>query len=121
MSLYKLVQFLKNYINLEKVKVLIEICSRIAWSWLNKHGYEYNNVRKIIFIDIHEQPIVIENCANFLKVIKDLKTYVIEFETNKTMKPKLYLNNCVVDGPNWQPVIVITHNKYTFFANNGIH
>ena len=32
---------------------------------------------------------------------------------------KEYLKDCVVDGPNKQLVIMITHNKSMFLANDG--
>ena len=73
MSFYKLVQFLKAYVNPEKIEVPIEICSYTAQSWLNKLGYEYKDICKNIFIDRHKQFDVIEDRANFLKVLEDLK------------------------------------------------
>lgn len=36
---------------------------------------------------------MVEDCANFLKVINNLKPYIIEFEEDGTMKAKIYLNN----------------------------
>lgn len=45
---------------------------------------------------------------------------MVEFEKDKTMKTKMYLDNYAVKGLNQQLVIVITHDKYTFSANNGI-
>ena len=52
--------------------------------------------------------------------IEDLKSYIVEFEEDGKMKPKIYPSGCTIGGSNWQPIIVITHNGYTFFANNGI-
>lgn len=31
------------------------------------------------------------------------------------MKAKINLSDYAVEGSNWQPIIVITHDKYTFF------
>lgn len=36
------------------------------------------------------------------------------------MKFKVYSPNCVIEGDEWRPIIVITNDKYTFFANNEI-
>lgn len=120
MSFYKLVQFLKNYINPEEVDGLIEICSYTTWIWLNKLGYSYEDVYKDVFVDWHKQPDIVKDCVNFLKVIKDLKPYIVKFEEDKTMKPEIYPNNCIVEDSNWRSVIRITHDKYIFFANNGV-
>lgn len=100
MSSYKLVQFLKDYVNPEGMEVPIEIRSRTARSWLNKLGYEYKNVRKDVFIDEHERPDVMEDRATFLKVMEDLKPYMIEFKDNRTMKPKVYPDDCAITSPN---------------------
>ena len=120
MSSYKLVQFLKDYVNSEEVEVPIEICSRTARTWLNKLGYEYKDVRKDVFIDGHERPDMVEDRANFLKVMEDLKPYMVEFEPDGTMKPKIYPINCVVEGSNRRLVIVITNDECTFSANDGV-
>lgn len=45
---------------------------------------------------------------------------MVEFEKDKTMKTKMYLDNYAVKDLNQQLVIVITNDKYTFSANNGI-
>ncbi len=43
---------------------------------------------------------MVKDCANFLKVIKDLKPYIVEFKEDKIMKLKVYPNNCTVESPN---------------------
>lgn len=63
---------------------------------------------------------MMEDYANFLKVIEDLKFYMVEFKEDETMKPKVYLNNYIVEDPNQRLVIIITHDKYIFFVNNGV-
>ena len=65
LSFYKLVQFLKMYFSLQKVKTLIVICSRTAQSWLCKLGYKYKDVRKDVFVDGQEQSNVLKDCKNF--------------------------------------------------------
>ena len=77
-------------------------------------------MRKDVFVDGHEQSDVVEDRKNFLYKMEELKPYIVEFDENGAMKPKVYLADCVIGGNNWQPVIVITHDKCTFLANNGI-
>ena len=79
LSSYKLVQFFKNYINPQRIEVLIEICSYMAQTWLNNLEYKYKNV----FLKEHKHPDVFKNCANFLKFMEDLKPYMVRFEKNK--------------------------------------
>lgn len=57
---------------------------------------------------------------NFLKRLEELKPYIIEFEENGTIKPKIYLFDYVVGGNKRQLIIVIIHNKYIFSVNNRI-
>lgn len=73
-----------------------------------------------MFVDRHEQFDIVDNCANLLKKIEELKSYMIEFFEDDVMKLKVYLSDYVVEGENCQLIIIITHNKYTFFANNGV-
>ena len=98
----------------------IIICSRTARCWLCKLGYEYKNVRKNVFVDGHEQADVVEDRKNFLKKMEELKLYMIEFYENGAIKPKTYPPDCVVGEENRQPVIVITHDKCTFSANDRV-
>lgn len=98
MSFYKLVQHLKTYVDSQKIKSPIVIRSRTARRWLCKLGYEYKNIRKDIFIDEHKRPDVIEDQKIFLRRIEELKPYVVEFENDRTIKPKIYLSDCAVDG-----------------------
>lgn len=37
------------------------------------------------------------------------------------MLDKKYPQDCAIDGPNWQPIIMITHDKNIFSVNNGRH
>lgn len=54
----------------------------------------------------------------FLNIIKNLELYLIEFKKDKSIKTKNYLNNYIVKEDIYCFIIVITHNKYTFFTNN---
>lgn len=63
---------------------------------------------------------MVDNCANFLKVMEDLKFYVVEFQEDGTIKPKVYPDDCRIEGPNWRPIIIIIYDKYIFSANNDV-
>lgn len=91
-----MVQFLKNYINPQGVETPIIIRSRTARTWLHKLGYMYKDVRKGVFVGEHERPDVVEDRANFLKKMEELKPFLVEFHEDGTMKSKVYLPNCVV-------------------------
>ena len=120
LSSYKLVQFLKIYTNLQRIETLISICLRTAWRWLCKLGYEYKDVNKDIFVDGHEQSDIVEDWINFLRKMEKLKPYIVEFDENDAMKSKVYPSDCAVKGKNRWPIIIITHNKCTFSANDGV-
>ncbi len=63
---------------------------------------------------------MIEDRNNFLTRIEDLKPYMVKFEEDDKMKPKIYPSDCTVRGSVRQSIIVITHDEYTFPANNSI-
>lgn len=73
-----------------------------------------------MFINKHKWPDIVEDCANFLKIMENPKPCMVKFEENGTMKAKVYPDNCVIESQNRQPIMVITYDKYTFFANNGV-
>ncbi len=73
-----------------------------------------------MFINGHQQLGVIEDCKIFFNKIEKLKPYIVEFDKDGVIKPKVYALDCIVGGNNQWPIIVITHDKYTFFANNEI-
>ncbi len=52
--------------------------------------------------------------------MKELKPYIVEFDEDGVIKPKVYPLDCAIGGNDWQSIIVITHNKCTFSANDGI-
>lgn len=82
--------------------------------------YKYKDIHKDMFIDRHKWPDVVKDCKVFPNKIEELKLYMVEFDKNDAMKPKVYPSNCTVGGNYWQSIIVITHNKYTFSVNNKI-
>lgn len=75
---------------------------------------------KDVFIDRHKQLDVVEDCKNFLKKIEELKLYMFEFEKNVVIKDKIYLSDYTIHGNDYHLMIIITHDKYTFPANNRI-
>ena len=75
---------------------------------------------KYVFFYGHERSDVLEDENNFLTKIEDLRPYMVKFEENSAMKPKIYLFDCEKRGDDGQPIIVITHDECTFFANDGI-
>ena len=118
--MYKLVQYLKGYINPEGNTNSIEIKSRTAQKWLHRIGFEYKDVKKDVFVDGYERSDVIEDRKRFLKKMEELKSYLVEFNEDGTMKKKNYPVNCSVGGCDRRSVIVITHDECPFFANDGI-
>ncbi len=120
LSSYKLVQYLKEYVNRQEVRTPIVIRFRTARRWLNNLGFEYKDVKKDVFIDGDERPEVVEDCNNFSRLMDELKPYTVEFEEDGTMKPKKYPLDCEVEGEERRPIIVITHDECTFSANDGV-
>lgn len=98
LSSYKLVQFLKDYVNPEGVETPIKICSQTAQNWLRKLRYEYKDICKDIFIDRYKRSDMVKDRNKFLTRMEDLKPYRVEFKEDGIMKPKIYLSNCVVGG-----------------------
>lgn len=96
MSSYKLVQYLRDYVNLEGEKFPIEIKSRIGWNWFHWLGFKYKDIKKDVFVDKHEQTDMVEDQKRFLKKMKKLKSYMVEFNENGIIKDKKYLLNYIV-------------------------
>lgn len=120
MNSYKLIQFLKTYISPERKEIPILIWLHTACNWLRKLGYEYKNIRKDIFVDGHKRLDIMENWKNFLQKMEELKPYIVEFDKNCAMKPKIYPVDCAVGEINQRPIIVIIYDEYTFLANDRI-
>lgn len=77
-------------------------------------------VHKDLFVDRDKQLDVIENCANSLRKIEKFKSYIVEFNQNRAIKPKMYLSDFIVERQDCQPVIVITYNKFIFSVNDKV-
>lgn len=71
-------------------------------------------------MDRSEQFNIVEDHLNILKEMKELKLYIVEYNKNGTIKLKTYFPDCTIDGENKQLIIMITHDKYSFFANNSL-
>ncbi len=95
-----MVQFLKSYVNPQGIETPITIRSRTARTWLRKLGYVYKNVRKDVFVGGHERSNVVEDRTNFLRKMEELKPYMVEFNEDGTMRPKVYPPDCAVEGEN---------------------
>lgn len=39
-----------------------------------------------------------KDCKNFHTKIEEFKLYIVKFEKDNIIKPKLYLFNCIVEG-----------------------
>lgn len=39
---------------------------------------------------------MIEDCQKFLKIMKNLESYLVEFKKDRSMRTKNYLDNCTV-------------------------
>ena len=75
---------------------------------------------KDVFVDGHKRSNVVEDRKNFLKNEEELKPYVVDFKEDDTIKPKVYLFDCELGENNWQSIIVITNDGFTFSTNDGV-
>lgn len=66
---------------------------------------------RMLFLDGHERFDVVEDRANVLKKMEDIKPYIVEFFKNGAMKLKVYPSDCAVGGENCGPIIVITQDR----------
>lgn len=76
---------------------------------------------KDVFMNEHEQSLdIVEEWKNFIRKIKKLKPYMIEFKENSAINNKIYPFDYIVYNNDYCPIIIITHNKYIFSANDEI-
>lgn len=61
-----------------------------------------------------------KNYKNILTKMKKFKLYIVKFEKNSVIKNKIYLSDFAIYNNDCYLIIIITHNKYTFSANNRI-
>ena len=120
LSSYKLVQFLKEYVNPEGIEIPVVMCLRTVQTWLCTLRFVYKEVRKDVFVDGHKRTDVVEDQNCFLTHIEELKPYMVEVDEDGGMKAKEYLVDCAVGVDERQPVIIITHDECIFSANDGV-
>lgn len=105
---------MKEYINPEDIFNSIEIKS------CTKLSFEYKDIKKDVFIDKYKGANIVQGCENFVKVIKKLEPYFVEFDKDGTMKNKKYLLDCVIESINRRLVIIIIHDESIFSTNDSI-
>lgn len=57
----------------------------------------------------------------FLEAFENMLPFMVEFNSDGSMKAKTYPSNCTVGGPDRRPIIFITHDESVFSANDGRH
>ena len=82
-----------------------------------KNKYYY--IGKNVFIDKYKRPDVNKNHKKFLKIIKKLGLYFIEFNKINEIIPKIYPTDCKIRRDQHWPIIVIIYNKCIFLSNDG--
>ena len=95
------------------------ICSITARKWLNRLGYKWKDVQKVVFFDGHEREDVVEYREIFLEEMKALLPYFVKFKEDGTILPKEYPDDCAVGGSDRRPIIMITHDESTFSTNDS--
>ena len=73
-----------------------------------------------MFINRYDRSNIVEDRNNFLTRIEDFKPYIVDFEKNSAIKPKIYLSDYEVGGNDRRPIIINTQDDCTFSANDGI-
>lgn len=61
----------------------IEIRLHTAYNLLHKLGLKYKDVEKNIFIDGYKKSNIVQDCKNFLKIIKKLELYLDKFNKDE--------------------------------------
>lgn len=92
----------------------------MARNKLYKLGFEYKNNKKNVFVNRYKQSNVVKSYKKFLNIINDLKLYFVEFEKNKIIKTKNYLNDYTIRKNVYYFIIIIIYDNCIFFANNKI-
>ena len=97
------------------------IRSRTARKWFNRLGYKWKEVQKGVFFDGHEREDVVDYRELFLDNMKALLPYLVEFKEDGFILPKEYSKDCAMGKSDQKPIILITHDKNTFLANDDCH
>lgn len=77
-------------------------------------------MHKDLFVDGYKTVDVVNNHANFLKKLEELKPFLVEFNKDGIIKSKIYPSNCIVGSENSRLIIVITYNVCIFLANDRL-
>ena len=80
--MYKVVAFLKDYVNPEGLETPIKIRLRTARRLLNQSRYTYRDIQKDVFVHRRERANVVEDHKVFLKRMLDLEPYLVKFACN---------------------------------------
>lgn len=75
-------------------------------------------MRRNVFVDGHEWSHVMEDRKNFLQTIEKLKSYKGKFDENGAIESNICPANYVMREIHRQSIIIITHDNYTFLAND---
>ncbi len=76
--------------------------------------------KKDVFVDEHEWFDMVKKREQFLRTMKELKPYLVEFEENGIMKAQNYPLYCKVKSKKHWPIIVITNDECIFSSNDVI-
>lgn len=80
------------HFNKNEILTLIVIFLQTTQTWPNKLKFKDENIKNDIFIDEHEQSDLIPDYMNFLKVMEELISFIINFEKDdKTKTMFIYL------------------------------
>lgn len=91
------------------------ITGRTASRWLLKLGFKWKEVKKGVYNDGHERDDVVGYRKEvFLPFLKSVESRLMEWDENLIPIP----TQLVLDG-DIEALIIVTHDKYTFNANDG--
>ena len=116
-NLFKLVEYFQKEIYIiwsRKSEVFNKSLSKIAPL---KFQIILIGIKRKLSIDSLEISDVIENKVEILKIMKNLKSYLIELKENTTIKPYIHHKTCQVEREDCKPIIYFTDNKFIFAAN----
>ena len=72
-----------------------------------------------MFFDGHEREDVNKYRKTFFHDMNLVLPYFVEFSEDGTIVSKEYPSDCTIDEPEKRLIIMITHDKSTFYANDG--
>lgn len=81
--------------------------------------YKWKKVQKDVFFEKHEKEDIVKYKKTFFNKMKLLLPYFGKFLEDRSILPKIYLDNYAVGGPNWRSIIMIIHNESIFSIKNN--